>query len=110
MTNVSLVNVTDTVFDIPSIRHTAVPGVPFDCPVEIAGEVPGRWREPTKAEAAESCRGLVTRTKLSTTLEVRSPGTGLLATGNYELAPIPKVEAKKAADSAPTGSNKEGDN
>jgi hypothetical protein len=105
---VKLKNVSGIKVEIPALRVVVPPDGTFDCPDDIAGETPGGWREPTPAEAAENCRGLVTRTKGGTTLEVRSPGSGLLATGNYEPAVAP-APAKKTAAASPTDTSKEGE-
>lgn len=104
-----LKNVTGNELEIPALRVVVPAGGTFECPDELAGEVPGRWREPTKAEAAEGCRGLVTRTKGGTTLEVRSPGAGLLATRNYEPVEAEAPAKKTAAAPSPTDIPKEGE-
>lgn len=110
-----LKNATQDVLEIPSLRVTAAPGEEFECPDELAGEVPGGWRAPTDAEIAEGYRGLVTRVNEETKArEVLSPGSGLLATGNYEPAELPKAPARKKAAAGPeptaTATAEEGDN
>lgn len=90
-----LKNVTGMSLDIPGIRVTVPAGGEFECPDDVAGEVPGGWRNPTIAEQLEGCRGLVTRTDDNGVRQVLSPGSGLLATGNYELV---KSTRKKSVD------------
>jgi hypothetical protein len=104
-----LKNVTTTEFDIPSLRVTVAPGGEFECPDELAGEAPGTWREPTAAEIAEGCRGLVKRVE-DGKREVLSPGAGLLGSGNYEPVGAKKVPAgkKTATTTAPINTEKEG--
>ena len=105
-----LKNVTTTKFDIPSLRVTVEPGGEFECPDELAGEAPGTRREPTEAEVAEGCRGLVKRVQ-DGKREVLSPGSGLLGSRNYAPAEAQKDAARKktATATAPTNTEKEGD-
>lgn len=103
-----LKNTTGDVLEVPAVRATVEPGEEFDCPDELAGEVPDVWRAPTEAEAAEGCRGLVTRIE-NGEREVLSPGSGLLSTRNFEIVPAAKPGRKATAAPAPTDNEKEGE-
>jgi hypothetical protein len=76
-------------------------GEEFDCPAELAGELPGTWREPTEQERAEGLRGLAVRETgraPHVRTEVLSPGVGLLGTRNFEIVPA-EVSGETAAPS-----------
>ena len=76
-------------------------GEELDVDTTIAGEAPGTWREPTDAERAEHFAGLLTREAGEPgdiRVEVLSPGSGLLATRNFELV---KASAKSGGKTTP---------
>jgi hypothetical protein len=90
--------------DVPEIGRVGdnclKAGEEFTVSAAVAGELPGRWRDPTAAEAAENYAGLLTRTVDGDVIEVQHPGHGLLAqVGNYRLvdvAPAAKTAARAA--------------
>lgn len=81
--------------EVTALRRVIAAGEVFECPAEIAGRVPGAWREPTDAERAEGMAGLVRRVQ-DGRLEVLDPGTGLLAqTENFVIAPAVETTEEK---------------